>query len=107
MNEEKVTKIKNGKTYVAVIISPEFGAGFVTWNDEVSPFEPKVVKMILNGKIDEITKEWCKKNLGLDVYVPMSQDFEVVWVEKGQRFSINEYDGSESLYIEDELKYKA
>jgi len=102
--EKKV--IRDGN--VAVIVSPGFGAGFVTWNDSISPFEPKIVKMVESGKKLEITSEWCKENLGIeDVYCGGVKDLEIVWIKKGSRFSINEYDGSESLYIDSELPYEA
>lgn len=93
---------------VAVLISPSFGAGWVTWgHGELSPFDPRVVNMVLEGKQDEITDEWCQEVLGVKVYTGGVRDLEVVWIPKGTRFSINEYDGSESIYREDELDYTA
>jgi len=105
--EKEYEKVeKNGK--VAVLVSPGFGAGWWTWNkSELSPFEPKVVNMVLKGKRNEITDEWIKENLGVDIYMGGAEDLEVVWVDKGLKFSINEYDGSESLYIENELEFIA
>jgi hypothetical protein len=98
--------IKDGK--VAVAISLSFGAGWSTWDSNISPFEPKVIEMILSGKRDDITEEWCEKELGIkDVYCGGAKDLEVVWIPEGISFSINEYDGSESIYRSDELKYKA
>lgn len=98
--------IRDGK--VAVIISPGFGAGFVSWNNEISPFEPKVISMIEADRQGEITQEWCEKELGIkNVYCGGADDLEIEWVKEGEKFSINEYDGSESLYIESELEYQA
>ncbi len=104
---KKENKIKkNGK--VAVAISPGFGAGWITWNEGISPFEPKVIKMILAGKKAKITEEWCEEELGIEnVYYGGVYNLEIVWIKEGLRFSIHEYDGSESLYIEDELEYIA
>lgn len=96
---------KDGK--VAVLVSPGFGAGFVTWNSDITPFEPKIVEMVLAGKQDEITPEWCKENLGKDLYCGGAKDLEVQWVKSGLKFSYEEYDGSERLHIEDELQYNA
>lgn len=101
---EKV--IRNGK--VAIAISRGFGAGWTTWNSDISPFEPKVIKMIEEERQEEITEEWCKDNLGIDnVYCGGASDLEIEWVDLGDKFSINEYDGSESLYISSELSYEA
>jgi hypothetical protein len=98
--------IKNGK--VAVAISPDFGAGWVTWNqDEISPFEPKVIKMIEDGKQAEIDEEWCNKNLGCEPYCGGAYCLEIEWVPVGVSFSINEYDGSERLYRSDQMEYTA
>jgi hypothetical protein len=103
-NAEEKRVIKNGK--VAVAISRGFGAGWSTWED-ISPFEPKVIEMILSGKKDEITEEWCKENLGKDIYTGGVDGLEVEWIPIGISFSINEYDGEESIYRSDELQYKA
>lgn len=102
---EKV--IRDGK--VAVIVSPGFCAGFVTWSDkQISPFEPKVVEMIEKGKQDEITEDWCKENLGLEnIYCGGARDLKIEWLPECVSFSINEYDGSESLYRSDEMEYTA
>ena len=106
MKKEAKKIIKNGK--VAIAISPGIGAGWITWNPELSPFEPKVIEMILAGKQDEITEEWCEKELGVkNVYCDGASDLEIVWIKKGLRFSINEYDGDEDLYIENKLDYIA
>ena len=96
--------IRNGK--VAVAISGGYGAGWSTW-EPVSPFEPKVIKMIEANKQLEITPEWCKKELGVDCACRGVEDLEIVWIKKGTKFSINSYDGNESIYTESELEYIA
>lgn len=35
---------------VAVAIAPGYGAGWTTWNENLSPFEPKVIDMIESGR---------------------------------------------------------
>ena len=100
--------IRDGK--VAVALSPGFGSGWVTsnFNNDLSPFEPKVIKMIQAGKSDQINEDWCEKELGINnIYCGGVEDLEVVWIKKGDRFSINNYDGNESLYIASELEYVA
>lgn len=96
------------KGKVAVAISLDFGAGWSTWNSNISPFEPKIIKMILAGKQNEITKEWCEKELGVDdAYCGGAGSLIIEWIPKGKTFSIDEYDGSESIYRSDKLQYKA
>jgi len=98
--------IENGK--VAVAISSGFGAGWTTWNNGISPFEPKVIEMIRSGRQAEINEEWCERELGLkDICCGGAEDLEIEWVPIGVKFSINEYDGSEFLYRDDELEYVA
>lgn len=101
-SKRKITR--DGK--VAVAISPGFGAGWTTWNN-LSPFEPKIIKMIELGKQNEITEEWCEVHLGERFYCGGAKNLEIVWIPKGVKFSINEYDGSESIYRSDELEYEA
>lgn len=101
---EKV--IRNGK--VAVAISPSFGAGWTTWESGISPFEPKVIKMIEEGRQSEIDEEWCEKELGLkNICCGGAADLKIVWIPQGSKFSINEYDGSEYLYTDSDLDYTA
>lgn len=95
--------IRDGKVAVAVS-----GSGWTTWNEGLSPFEPKVIAMIEANRQAEITKEWCNKELGLkDIYCGGVKRLKVVWVKQGCKFSIDDYDGNESLYIDEELKYQA
>lgn len=103
-NIDKV--IKNGK--VAVAYSPGFGAGWTTWNSEISPFEPKVIKMIQQKKQGEINEEWCEKNLGIkNVYCGGADELTIEWIPRGERFYIDEYDGSESIVDSSCLTYQA
>lgn len=94
---------------VAVAVSPGFGAGWTSWNeDKISPFEPKIIEMIEKGEQSKINEEWCEENLGIkDVYCGGAYKLEIVWIPVGVSFSINEYDGSESVYRSDEMDYIA
>ena len=58
---EKV--IRDGK--VAVLVSHGFGAGWYSWNTEHQQllFHPKLVEMVEQNRINEITDEWVKENL--------------------------------------------
>lgn len=104
MSEQKV--IRNNK--VAVAISPGHGAGWTTWNSKISPFEPKVIEMIEGGKRAGINEEWCREELGLpNVYCGGAEDLEIEWLDVGEKFSINDEDGHESLYIASKLEHEA
>ena len=103
---DRVTR--DGQT--AVLVSPGYGAGFVTWagDSEVSPFEPKIVELVLAGRKDQITAEWVKAELGLD-YLCLGgvSDLTVEWLPVGTAFRIDEYDGSESIVTLSDLAYTA
>lgn len=92
---EKV--IRDGK--VAVIVSHGFGAGWYTWNEEHKEllFSPKIVQMIEQNRFDEITEDWVKENLGIDIYTGGSDGLKIHWLPIGTAFEVEEYDGSESL----------
>jgi len=103
--------IKNGQ--VAILVSRGYGAGWSTWNSDIKGlvFLPEVVELVLLGRKDEITEELCVAALGLepDTYVCVlgADDLTVEWLNEGQRFTIEEYDGFESLRTVDDLSYSA
>jgi hypothetical protein len=96
--------IKDGN--VAVIISTNWGSGWSSWNPQYPQllFEPKIVQMILDDRQEEITQQWLIDNLGLpDVWIPSPDTLKIEWVPQGSRFLIDEYDGSETLILEEDL----
>jgi hypothetical protein len=102
--------IKNGQ--VAVLVSRGYGAGWSTWNSIPElVFLPEVVELVLQDKREEITEELCQKALGLsaDSYICVfgATGLTVEWLNEGQRFTIEEYDGAESLLTIDDLSYSA
>lgn len=92
---EIVPKVeRDGK--VAVIVSPGFGAGWSTWADDASSaaFAPDVVAWIEAGRPtdgDEFSERYG--------YTGGLGEAEIVWIPKGSRFMIEEYDGSEGLVM--------
>lgn len=96
---------KDGK--VAVLISPGFGAGWSTWADysirESMCMNADIVQPVLDGDIKRAIK--VTENLHPGTYMGGGEDLTVVWVPKGCRFEINEYDGSESVSIIDHNEY--
>lgn len=98
--------IRDGK--VAVLVSPGFGAGWSTWSGkhrDWALFAPEVVNWVESGKngdIDQIVKEALGEEY---FYTGGARDLEIEWVEEGQLFIIDEYDGSESLSLHAEVPF--
>jgi hypothetical protein len=94
-----MNKIERGGL-VAVLVSPGYGAGWSTWNDEHKVtlcMDADIVQAVLDNdlaKAEEIAKQKCP-----GIYTGGCRALEVRWVPKGSTFEINEYDGSESLHI--------
>ena len=93
--EERNGRIYNEKNEVAVIINPNYGAGWYTWNEEYPEclFDPDCVRSILSGERnhEEIAKEkWA------DGFWKGHASI-VAWVPVGTKFIIHEYDGLETV----------
>ena len=97
--------IKDGK--VAVLISPGYGAGWSTWNLDIPEilFDAEIADFILEGKVDE-AKELAESKYP-DAYLGGIEGLMVVWLPIGAQFSIDEYDGSESLIRREDLTFIA
>ena len=91
--------IKDGK--VAVAISPGFGSGWSTWND-VHPCDARFNQLFLEGKYMEADELALELELG---YGGGAYDVVIKWVDVGERFTIQEYDGSESLNMASEFNW--
>lgn len=95
--------VRNGK--VAVLISPGYGAGWSTWSDkhdETLLFDKRFVEAAEAG-VDDIDT-LVKQVLGEDAYVYTGgwRDIQVVWLDEGTHFTVDEYDGWESIkYLSD------
>lgn len=87
---------------VGILVSPGFGAGWSTWNREYPEmiFDPEIIQCILDDdfkRAEEIAElKWP------DAYLGGLKDLEVEFLEKGTVFTIEEYDGSESLRTSDD-----
>lgn len=89
--------IKDGK--VAVLISGGYGAGWSTWNIELSDemvFCPEIVNSLLQGGGSEYD---IASKLFPDAYLGGLDGLYVGWVKQGCRFEISEYDGAETLRV--------
>ena len=94
--------IRDGK--VAVLISYGFGAGFYTWGAPLEAiFDPKLVELVESEDFDGA--EEYVKNTYSGVYTGGVEDLEVVWVDEGEEFIIEEYDGNESIQLKRETSW--
>lgn len=95
---------KDGK--VAVLISPGFGAGWSTWAPnykEILCMDADIVQAVLDGDIAKAV-EIAKRKCG-NFFDGGAEHLKVVWVPKGKKFEIEEYDGYERLHVIGERKY--
>ena len=94
---------ENGK--VAVLYSPEFGAGWYTWNQEHPEilFDPAMVKLVEKGQYDELATYVELKYPG--IYTGGLNNLQVEWIEEGKKFRVVEYDGCESIEVNDEIDW--
>ncbi len=98
----------NEEGQVGVLISPGFGAGWSTWcsdHAEALVFDSRLVDyVLLNGNAG--LGDYAL-SLGYDSYMGGADDVEVIWVDAGTRFVIEEYDRSESIRTFEDLSYIA
>lgn len=94
---------------VAVLISPGFGAGWSTWAppglEEEFLFDPGLVELLLNKATSIQLRSYAEKRWP-GAYHGGAGSLEVHWVPEGERFDVDEYDGSEALVV-GERKHRA
>lgn len=99
--------IRNGK--VAIIFSPGFGAGWYTWNTEYPELlrDPEIVHLVElreRAPIEEAEYytekivNYCEEQYP-EGYFGGAEDLCIEWVDIGDKFRINEYDGSETIEL--------
>lgn len=102
-------------TEYAVIVSPGYGSGFSTWNDDAFAYDARIVQWFMEhndsgyrykvGVIDtpeniEATKYFA--SLGYPyAYFGGVKTAEIRWVPAGAKWHIKEYDGAETLVYQD------
>ena len=93
--------IRDGR--VAVLVSPGHGAGWSSWNTEHEEilFDPALVELVEQEKWDELQAFVTLKYP--DIYAGGLRDLQIEWVPEGTEFVINEYDGSETLEVKDDI----
>ncbi len=98
---------RDGK--VAVLISPGFGSGWSTWNEGYPNlmFDPQIVDLVLNYNGHDVSQRIeaiCEIKYP-DAYLGGVEDLTVMWVNTGERFVVSEYDGSESIKREKDMRW--
>lgn len=91
---------------VGIIWSPGFGAGWSTWGEPESAVDQQLAKAIDDELPMERIEEIAERNWP-GQYQGGLADAQVVWVEYGQAFRIDEYDGNESLIIDNDWQVAA
>lgn len=95
-------KVYDEQGRVAVLFSPDYGAGWYTWNTKYPDmlFDPTVVNFVLTitDKVERTEKIGVYATLKWpDAYLGGASDLRVEWLTPGSAFRIQEYDGSESV----------
>ncbi len=92
-------KYYNDKGQVGVIISPKYGAGWSTWNEnnEALIFDKNLVEAVLEKDYEEVVR--IANELYPDGFFSGYSNLVVVFLEPKTAFQINEYDGSESICV--------
>lgn len=91
---------------VAVVYSPQHGAGWYSWHRiEELLFDPILVDMIERGAEPEEIEQYCKDHYDTHNqtnYWGGTINLQIKWLPEGSIFRISEYDGSESIVLQDD-----
>ena len=97
--------IRDGQ--VAVLYSPGFGSGWFTWNPTFPEciFDPEIVEMI-EKEVDRYEiEQFVEQKYGDEFYPGGVEDLIIVYLPQGTEFIINEYDGSESVHLKENMTW--
>ena len=103
--------VENEKgAFTAVLISPDFGAGYSTWGYG-DPMDGELIQSLL-AHINDFNPNEVDSGTEIDVSDYMEDKFDslfsVRFVPVGTRFRISEYDGAESIvYFREDDFYEA
>ena len=107
-------KYYNDKGEVGVLYSPDFGAGWYSWN-KTRPeilFDKKLIELVLQKDeeddfISDEAMQYIKDTYGnkKGFYMGGANTLEVGFIPKGTKFIVHEYDGYESIQTEDSFNW--
>jgi len=99
LNMDKV--IRDGK--VAVLYSPDYGAGWYTWNTEhpAMLYDPAVVRWVEEDKPkDDLARlEATLEEKYPRCYLGGMRDLQIEWLPVNTVFQVTEYDGFEKIEV--------
>ena len=93
--------VRDGK--VAVLYSPEYGAGWSTWDmtyGEALIFDPTIVKYVEEDNLEALEAYVLLKYPNF--YTGGMHNLTIKWIPVGTEFRIDEYDGNESVVTRDQ-----
>jgi hypothetical protein len=94
--------IRDGQ--VAVLYSPEHGAGWYSWHQiEELLFDPSIVQWLESEEPHKIANYLALKYP--DEYFGGLDDLVIKWIDQGTEFQIHEYDGAESIEYRDKQEW--
>jgi hypothetical protein len=107
--------VRNGM--VAVLYSPGYGAGWSTWNYQYPEilYDPEIASVLEDyvEMYDEESVKVCQEKILAiaekkypDGYFGGVDDLTIMWMPVGTKFLVNEYDGSESIQICEEMRWE-
>ena len=90
---------------VAVLYSPGFGAGWYSWNREHPEilFDPAMIELVEANQYSELQSYVTLKYP--EIYDGGLQDLRIKWIPQGMGFRIDEYDGNESIELQDQVEW--
>ena len=98
---------------MAVLISPNFGAGWSTWADSEYRhdclFDPWIADVILSEQYNPEEKQeriaaYCAVKYP-NMFLGGLEDLAVEWVPKDAAFRVVEYDGNETIELRDDIDW--
>jgi len=91
---------------VAVLYSPEFGAGWSSWNSLYPEmiFDPVIVQLVEDNTSYETIILYCEQEYPEGYFGGVS-DLQIAWISVGREFRIFDNDGDESIIFKDEEEW--
>jgi hypothetical protein len=95
--------VRDGK--VAVLYSPDYGAGWYSWNTSNPEilFDPAIVNFVEHKRWEELQVYVTLKYP--DLYTGGMRDLQIEWVPDGAQFIVQEYDGNEHIELRDNIDW--
>ena len=90
---------------VAVLVSPEYGAGWSTWNPRHPGilFDPAIVEFVEKKQDEELQVYLTLKYPGINDDGILGLTVE--WIPAGAFFRVNEHDGAETIELRDAVNW--